>query len=82
MLSMRAGDRLLKYDEINLWSPGVGVYGRTMFASPDTVYVPEVGIEAYNTYRGSNLQPGAATTGAFIGALIDAIIIIASVTSH
>jgi hypothetical protein len=53
-----------------------------MFASPDTVYVPEVGIEASNTYRGSNLQPSAATTGYFIGALIDAIIIIAGVASR
>ncbi len=82
MLSMRAGDRLLKYDEINLWSPGVRVYGRTMFASPDTAYVPKVDIEASNTYRGYNLKPGAATTGYFIGALIDAIIIIASVASR
>ncbi len=56
LLSMRAGDRLLKYDDINLWSPGVGVHGRTMFASPDTVYVPKVDIEASNTSRGSNLQ--------------------------
>lgn len=82
MLSMRAGDRLLKYDEINLWSPGVRLYGRTMFASPDTAYVPKVDIEASNTYRGSNLKPGAATTGYFTGALIDAIIIIASVASR